>query len=496
MKVSAEAVAGLVSSIYAARYDGLKPTPPFHRTLWDLCCSDSRYVAIAAPRGSAKSTAITHAYVLTCLLFRERKYCLIISDTEEQASEFLVELTAELDENPQIEKFFGSYRVLKRSGTDMIVQMSDGHRFRVIAKGAEQKVRGRKWQQSRPDLVVLDDVENLELTESDARREKLRKWFRKDVLPVGSDDCVFRMVGTILHFDSLLERHMPKEGDPGTKVSPLMDWNYSGLWKSARFRAHPSENDFSELLWPEKLTREYLEALRDDFTRDGEPESYSSEYLNVPVSETSAYFRKADFLPIDGSDWDHNIEYVGAGDLAISQDRKAAFTALGAGGLDEDRCLQVRDVRVARWDAKGIIDEIFSLVVRYKIQDFLLETENISKALGGQIYEQMRKRGVYFNIIPITPSRDKLRRSAPLQHMMRAGSVKYNHDADWFPDLVREMMRFPKGPYKDRVDMLSMMASFVQDLVQAPTDRELEDEEYEEEVVEFGFEGRDAVTGY
>jgi len=53
--------------------------------------------------------------------------------------------------------------------------------------------------------------------------------------------------------------------------------------------------------------------------------------------------------------------------------------------------LQVRDRRKGRWDSATILDEIFSLVKRYNIQDFFLETENIARAIGPQSYERMRK---------------------------------------------------------------------------------------------------------
>ena len=130
--------------------------------------------------------------------------------------------------------------------------------------------------------------------------------------------------------------------------------------------------------------------------------------------------------------------------------------------MDEKRILQVRDRRKGRWDSNTILDELFSLVKRYQIQDFFLESENIAKALGSQIYERMRKDNVYFTLHPMTPSKDKETRASPLQAMTRAGGVKFPVEAEWFPDLKRNMLQFPRGAYKDDVDSLGLMAYGVQ----------------------------------
>ena len=163
MSLTAEQVYGFSESLLKWRYDNPAPTPDFHRELWGMCCSSHRLVAIAAPRGHAKSTAITHAYTLANVCFREAQYVMIVSDTEEQATLFLEDIKNELLENQNLRTLFKINKFLKDTGTDVIVQMDDGHLFRIIAKGSMQKIRGRKWRSKRPDLIVGDDLENDEI---------------------------------------------------------------------------------------------------------------------------------------------------------------------------------------------------------------------------------------------------------------------------------------------------------------------------------------------
>jgi hypothetical protein len=70
------------------------------------------------------------------------------------------------------------------------------------------------------------------------------------------------------------------------------------LWKSVKYRAHNS--DFSEMLWPERWPAEKLKAEREDYIKQGLGDVYSQEYLNIPIDESMSYFKKVDFLPMNG----------------------------------------------------------------------------------------------------------------------------------------------------------------------------------------------------
>ena len=113
MKITADVIEGFVGGCLAKNFHHQVASPICHKEWWELCCSDDKYVAIAAPRGHAKSTAITFAYVLACVLFRERNYVVIISDTEGQATLFLNDIKRELVENEDIIQLFGIEKIEK-----------------------------------------------------------------------------------------------------------------------------------------------------------------------------------------------------------------------------------------------------------------------------------------------------------------------------------------------------------------------------------------------
>ncbi len=187
MALSANLVFNFVTTLLLSRFDSPKPIPPLHKELWELCTSEDKQVAIAAPRGFAKSTAITHAYVLAMVLFRQRDYVLIVSDTEGQAVQFLGDIKKELVENDLLRETFGITltrgKLTKDTESVAICTFDDGKQFRIEVKGSEQKVRGLKWRNKRPNLIVCDDLENDEIVLNEERRLKFRQWFNNALIP-------------------------------------------------------------------------------------------------------------------------------------------------------------------------------------------------------------------------------------------------------------------------------------------------------------------------
>lgn len=501
--LTAAIIEGFVGSTLIRRFDNATSIPECHREWWDLCCSDNRYVAIAAPRGFAKSTAITHSYVLASLLFRERDYVLILSGTEAQAIQFLNDIKSELLENDDLKELFGIGRFIKDSESDIIVEMQDGHKFRVQAKGAEQRLRGLKWNGKRPNLVVGDDMEEDEQVMNKDRREKFRRWFFGALVPILSEDGVIRLVGTILHMDSMLERLMP-ENQLQTRqkhkfliVDPLKTYTDHHLpWKSVKYRAH--NDDFSELLWPDRWTKDELLTKRLAYIDQGMPDVYAQEFLNIPIDESTAYFKKANFEAMIEADRGLKLNYYITCDLAVSEKDKADYTAFVIGGLDENGMLHIRNVIRERMDALQIVDTIFALEGLYKPEVFGIEEGAISKAIGPFLYEQMPKRGIYPNFIPLKPSTDKISRARSISARMKARGVKFDKQADWYQTLEDEMVRFPRDKHDDQVDAMAYLGLILERMVEAPTQKEMMDEIYDEEFSESGLYelGRSTTTGY
>lgn len=479
-----EVMEGFVASCLVKDYDNATRVPQFHRELWELFCAEHPNVAIAAPRRHAKTTAGTQAFTMASILFRQRRYCLIVSDTETQAQQFLGEIKNTFAENEDIRGLFGEIKFVTDNATDFIGEFEDGHQFRIQAKGAEQKLRGLKWNSLRPDLICIDDLENDELVLNQDRREKLKRWFYGALLPARAKHGIVRYVGTILHMDALLENlihsYLPRY-DKYRIVDDLrvISTNYKSSWLVAKYKAHNA--DFSRTLWPENYNGEYFKELREDFIKQGLPDVYSQEYLNIPIDPSVALYRKEDFLAMSEKDHERHKKYYIAADLAVSEKQRADYSVFVVAGVDDRGVLHIVDVVRGRFDSVGLIDNILALQKRYQPEIFAIEQGVISKSIGPFLREEMLNTGIYVNLQPMQPSTDKVTRARSMNARFRAGSVRVDKDASWYMDYEEEMLTFPRGRNDDQVDATSYIGLCLDQLILAETPEELEEEEWEDE---------------
>jgi predicted phage terminase large subunit-like protein len=516
IKLTPEVIEGFVKTLLWKSFDEPSPTPEFHRELWELCCSDHPLIAIGAPRGHAKSTAISFVYTLAAALFRQAKFILLVSDTEGQAMMFLDQIKTALQTNTDLINFFGIKDFPTDSKTDIIVRHDDGYCFRILAKGAEQKVRGLTWDLTRPDLIIGDDLENDEIVMNDDRREKFRLWMIKALLPCRAPKGKVRLVGTILHLDSFLARILPLEGDRDTQEDPsglrFTSKNPKKMFKGVLFKAHigshPSEiKRNSHLLWPDHKTysREWFLDKYEAAVEIGHPEGYSQEYLNRPLDEATAFFRRSDLQPMQKEEEDQIVSkelplifYAGA-DLAITESERADYSAFIVVGVDSKGFMYVMDVIRERMDGRKIVDTILGIQRNWNLQWFAIEKEKTSKSIMPFLREEMFKTGIFVNTVDIVPHTDKTARASSIQSRMRIGGVKFKKKADWYPALESEFLSFPRGKHDDQVDAFSCIGLALQKLTSAESHKELTERELQEQEelhLSYGNDGRSATTGY
>lgn len=505
VKLTADLICGFAGGLLSKGFDEPAPTPKCHLEWWAMACSDYQYVAIAAPRGHAKTTAITNCYTLAEVLFRSSDFVLLVSDTYNQACLFLGEIKRQLQQNDDLIELFNLKKefVVDREN-DIIVETTDGHQFRIIALGSEQKVRGLLWNGRRPNLIVGDDLENDEIVMNPDRREKFRNWVYNALLPCLSERGKARIVGTILHMGSFLEGRMPKDFGSTTLHTDLcvkmLEPDDDG-WYGARYCAHGPNGKFDKILWPTKWSEKRLRQKRAMYFKEGNPEGYSQEYLNRPIDGGTSFFRQDDFVEFNQADierdWKYSPTYLSC-DLAVSTKERRDYCAFGIGSIDETGKLFLRHVVHDRLDSKEIVDMLVQLHVTYKYETILIGKGTLEKAIGPYLKDEMQKRGFYPNIEAIPEVIDKRQRATSIRGRMRAQGVKFDSRKEWFNDLKTELLQFDRGTHDDQVDMMSLFGMYLTNLIEAPSKEQLTEEEYASELQLSGLadRGRSGTTGY
>src|SRR5574337_773278 len=447
MKLTGALIENFAGVFLSTRYDNPMPTPEFHREVWELYASDVPNCYCVAPRDHAKSTAFTYDYIMSEVLFRNSDYVILISSTEDKAQEHLINISEELHVNEDLQREFDISEFETDQKTEIVVACKDGYRFRILARGAEQKIRGTMWNGKRPNLIVCDDMEDDEQVENRDRRAKFRRWFFRAAKQALSKRGRIRVHGTILHEDSLLMRL--------TKNS---------AWKGLFYKAHESYNDFSNLLWPQRWSEKELRMKQKEFEDDGDPDGYSQELLNDPLDRKDSYLETSQFLPMDSSQLEEDkLYYVGC-DFALSKKDTSNRTSFTIGGKNLSPYLYVVDQRVDRWDSLEWICQMLLIEKEYHPELWFVEGGVIWNSIQPMIFQEMYDTerssavrevvgdsNIFLNIEVLNPVKDKGVRGRSFQKRMKAHSIRFNTEAEWFPSYKEECLRFT-GTAQARLD--------------------------------------------
>jgi predicted phage terminase large subunit-like protein len=429
------------------------------------------------------STALTHDYGLAVALFREQQYIIILGATEEMAIEHLGDIASELRSNDDLIREFQIKGFLTDQKTDIVVECHDGYQFRLIARGGEQKIRGKKWKGARPGLILGDDIEDDEQVESKERRDKFYRWLMRAAKQALRDGGKIRLHGTILHEDAALSKVLRHPA-----------------WRCLKYRAHNSFSDFSNILWPEKFSEVRLRGIRQEFIDSGDAPGYSQEYLNDPFDHENAYLRRDDFVDMDEEDYISSKVTCAGWDFAISTKDYANRTSCTIGGKDVLNILSIIDQRVGRWAIDRTIDEMFIVQRAHNPVFHFVEKGQIWAAIEATIHKEMQKRNIWLNIVPIASSKDKSTRGRTFQRRHRARGMHFDKQAGWYSEYEAECLKFTgtgQAAIDDQFDSTSILCTGFENMPEI----EKEDFDTDEEIDMIRQDprqslNRNLVTGY
>lgn len=268
-------------------------TPEFHAELdalieeYEANHDKYRGVIVAAPRGHAKSFRISFLKVIHWIVYKKKKFVVIISDSGTQAESQTNDIRIEFEQNEALREDFGNLvgedYGLKWTAGDFIVTFpvekidrrtrkpKPGHTCRVVARGTGAGMRGLKNRSARPDVIVLDDFENDDLVLTMAQRNKIWSWLMGAVIPMLHPKYGSLIInGTVLHFDSCLSRLLAQ----------------SDIYLTKRYKAIM---DNGEPLWPSRFPIVTLMQIK---VQMGSLK-FGQEYQNDPIDADTQIFKPA-----------------------------------------------------------------------------------------------------------------------------------------------------------------------------------------------------------
>lgn len=425
--------------------------------------------ATAAPRGEAKSTLVTRLFSLWTVVIGVKKFIVIAMDSIDQAYPMLEAIKAELEFNPRLKTDFpevcGQGRVWQ-AGT--VVTASD---VKIQVFGSGKKMRGMVHGPYRPDLAILDDIENDEMVRNPEQRDKLEMWIKQTVLPLGAVGTKFDVVyiGTILHYDSVLNRTLNNPFWNAKKFKAMKKWpDRMDLWDrweelyrndgeavaTAFYQANQDEMERgAQTSW---AARGVL-ALMKIRARDGHA-TFDSEYQNDPVAGDAAPFANSlTFWVNRDSDW----IFYGACDPSLGKAGNSRDpSALCIGGYNRRTgVMDVVEALIKKRLPDKIISDIIELQRRYRCVLWGIETVQFQEFLKTELVKRGAAAGVPIPARGIKPSADKLLRIESLQPYMQNGQIRLHASQS---TLIDQFRHFPMADHDDGPDAVHMLWGLVQ----------------------------------
>lgn len=298
-------------NIYFSHYVSYS-TAPFQKEMF-LLTQDmtNKLLVVVSFRGSAKTSVMSLSYPIWAIIGEQRiKYVLIISRTMEQAKQIMKNIKDELERNDLLRRDLGPFQ---ESG-DWRSSSLDLPKYgaRITVASSEQSLRGIRHGHYRPELIILDDIEDLNSVKTQESRDNTFKWITGDIIPLGDKNTKIIIIGNMLHEDSAIMR-LRKNIEEGK-----MD----GI-----FKEYPLVDKNNNILWPGKFPD--MASIEEQKRKVGNEISWQREYMLRIVSDAGRVVHPEWLKYYSGFPSDKDLLFTVTGvDLAVSEKNSADYTAM------------------------------------------------------------------------------------------------------------------------------------------------------------------------
>jgi predicted phage terminase large subunit-like protein len=294
----------------------------------------------------------------------------------------------------------------------------------------------------RPDLIICDDIEKDELVASPEGRRKLEHWLQRVVMPALAPDGQLLVLGSLIHYDSLLANLRDKQRFPC--------WDYK-VYRAVEAPQHEDGNHYRVPLWPARWPLERLDEERER----GGTLAFEQEYQTNPVDDSIRTFRPEWLKRYHENELvEQNLINLMAVDPATGTTGGDYF-ALWVGSLDHTTgIIYTRRLTLERIGVVEQIRRIIDEFQRWRPVRVGIEINAYQVALKQILDEHSRLSGLYMPIVAIRTARDKVARVQGSSPFYENGTFRL--PATLAPEIESQFLHFPKAGHDDAPDVCAM----------------------------------------
>ncbi len=403
-----------------------------------------RAVVVAVPREFAKTTLCAFGYVLHQICFRRRNFIIIGGSSKESASDLTAFIYLELLYNDRLRQDFGDL-VRESSHVDDFLTMNE---VRIKSRGRGERLLGLKHRQRRPDLVILDDVEdNVSVRNSDAVH-RILEWVRSVFYSGLDPQGTLLVIGTILHHQSALNLMLTMDGKPFSHFRRCI---YRAVLNDGRS------------LWE---ARHPLTKLRRQKQLVGAA-IFNQEKMNEPLQETGVFRQVWVHYFHPDTLKDKELEVVGFFDASLGGGAETDYKAMVTVGLDRrERVFYVMDA----WIQKAWLEKALQVMGQrygtYRHRVIGIADNSFQRLLPFEFKRWGSENDMVLPIRKLASGGSKEARIYSLASLLERGKIRFIRGHSDQEVLIEQLLYFPsKMINDDGPDALAGAVKLAQDLV-------------------------------
>ncbi len=396
---------------------------PFHRRMETDFHSQIPNVLWLVFRGSGKSTKFEEGAALE-VGWQKVKNLLILGESETRAAERLAAIKHIIEYDEHFQALFecepGSVWTDTRAITSTGVYMQ--------AAGRGQSLRGVKHLDHRPDLILLDDIEDKESgsVATPEARKKTRSWLTGTVIPAMAPGGRMRMAATPIHPDALAPTLSRADQSWTTRVYPVLYKGRSGEWFSS---------------WPDRFPVDDVMRQWESYKEIGQEEDFVQEYLCQAVDPASQTFTENMFVVEPRVRSWHPVYAVYDPARTTAKTSWTATTGKVVASWVGSK-LVVWEAEAKKWMPDEIVDDIFKVNDIYSPICIGVEETGLNEWLQQPIRTRQAQSGVLVPLRALQAPKGKLDFIRGLQPYFSAREVIF---ANEMPELRKQLLGFPTG---------------------------------------------------
>ena len=446
-----------------------------HYRLADKYFSKDKQILIESFRGSAKSTIMEWLVIYVAALgklpgFGEVGFCAFIGDSAENGvKNFFRNIQAKIDRSDFLRSLIDMPR---KTDSEMELKNKDGVELYLKGFGAATNIRGVRYKNMRPSMVIVDDITTNDAKTSEAIQNTINDNFYKSVLPA-MHPTRFKIfvIGTPISENDIIHQ---------LSINPS--------WAVHRFpicEKFPCPEEEFVGAWTDRFPYEAVKDKYDMYKNAGKSQDFYQEYM-LEITDLSTLLVEEDdirwFDPRLLAKNKHLYNFYISTDFATSEKKSADYSTIGVWAIGSDDSWFLVDGQCKRQSMMENLEDIFRYVRKWKPMSVGIESSGQQGGFISIIQDMMMEKNTWFQIAKkrgskeygIRPLKDKTHRFVTgVQPRFKQGKV-------WFPkpeliagypllvalleEMVNELSKFTLAggvkalKHDDCIDLLNMMS--------------------------------------